>query len=88
MPIKQASWKSLRQSRVHATRNKKRKEAVKAAVKSALGSITKKEDAAKEAVKKAIQVLDRSVKSGLVKKNTASRKKSRLMKRLNTLIKS
>ena len=87
MPIKQASWKSLRQSRVHALRNKKRKEAVRTAVKSAVASLAKKEEAAKETVKKAIQALDKSVKSGLLKKNTASRKKSRLMKKLNALVK-
>ncbi len=38
---------------------------------------------AQENLKKAIQLLDKAVSSGILKKNTAGRKKSRLTKALN-----
>jgi len=83
MPIKKASWKSLRQSRVRALRNKARKIILKSGLKTAAKAIKSKSAEAGETVKKAIQALDRSAKKKLIKKNTASRLKSRLMKKLN-----
>lgn len=88
MPIKKASWKSLRQSRVRELRNKARKIVLKSGLKTAAKAIKSKSAEAGEAVKKAIQAIDRSAKKKLIKKNTASRLKSRLMKRLNLSVKS
>lgn len=86
MPIKQASFKSLRQSKKRQARNLKIKKDLLSAVKSARRTVAdKKADESKASVGKAIKLLDRAVAKGVVKKNTAARKKSRLMKKLNEL---
>jgi small subunit ribosomal protein S20 len=41
-----------------------------------------------EAVKAACKALDTTAQKGVIHKNTASRKKSRLMKKLNTISKA
>jgi len=61
------------------------------AVKSNLKTVVKKADAAViagadnkgEAVKAAVSTIDKAVKSGVLHKNTAARKVSKLMKRAN-----
>ncbi len=55
------------------------------AARKLIGS--KKIEEAKTEVLKAIKMLDRAAAKGIIKKNTASRKKSRLMKKLNALMK-
>lgn len=88
MPIKKASFKSLRQSKKRAVRNLHVKNSLKLTIKTAKKIIqNKKIEDAKSAVLKAIKALDRAVAKGIIKKNTAARKKSRLMKKLNALIK-
>ncbi len=88
MPIKKAAFKALRQSKKRAARNKKIKEELKMLLKKSRKLIeAKKIDEAKEAVKNAVKMFDRAVTKGIIKRNTAARKKSRLMKRLNVLIK-
>lgn len=76
MPNIQSAKKALRQNIKRAARNKIRREAFKNAVKKAL-----KEKTA-EAIKQAQKTLDKAVKTGIIKKNTASRKLSRLMKKV------
>ena len=44
-------------------------------------------DEAREAVTQAISALDKAVKKGVIYRNNASRRKSRLMKKLNEAIK-
>lgn len=59
--------------------NARRKAALKAAVKDTLAAAARKEG--KEAsmlLPKAYQAIDKAVKSGVIKKNTAARMKSRL----------
>jgi small subunit ribosomal protein S20 len=86
MPILHAGFKALRQNKKRRARNLKVKRGVQAAVKSGKQLLAeKKAEEAKTAVKKAIKLLDRAVAKGIIKKNTASRKKSRLMKKLNAL---
>lgn len=88
MPIKKASFKSLRQSKKRAVRNRRTKEALKKTIKASRQFIAdKKIKEAKEEVLKSIKALDRAAEKGIIKKNTAARKKSRLMKKLNGLMK-
>ena len=83
MPIKKASIKDLRQSKAKAVRNKKAKENLQYLLKKSRKFIQAKDKNAKEYVLKTIQALDKAVQKGMLKKNTAARKKSRLMKKLN-----
>lgn len=80
MPIKKAAWKALRQTKRHAIRNlaikKRLREAMKAAEK--ISDKTK----AKEVFQKLQQTVDKSMKHRIIKRNTASRMKSRVMARL------
>lgn len=83
MPNKDNAKKALRQSRKREIVNRIKKNAVKRLIKDARTQVAAKKDTAASSVLAAIKALDRAVQKGLVKKNTAARKKSRLMKRLN-----
>ena len=76
MPNIQSAKKELRKIKKRIVLNKMRRENFKNAVKNAVK--TKSADA----IKLAQQALDKAAKSGVIKKNTASRRLSRLMKRL------
>jgi small subunit ribosomal protein S20 len=55
-------------------------------VKKARAALSKGNmDSATEAVRAAVQDLDRAVSKGVIHKNNAARRKSRLMKQLNAL---
>ncbi len=84
MPVKKAAIKDLRQNKKRRARNLQVTNQIKKLVKEARAHLTKgnKEKAA-EAVKKAVKALDKAVQNKKMKKNTASRTKSRLMKALN-----
>lgn len=56
---------------------------IKSSVKKALTATNKEE--AEKLYKEAVSVLDKGTTKGLIKKNTASRKKSSLTKHLNSL---
>ncbi|MFA5926148.1 MAG: 30S ribosomal protein S20 [Parcubacteria group bacterium] len=81
MPIKQSAKKYLRASKKRAVQNTQLKRDFRVAVKklNELAKAGKLEDAKKifPTVQKA---LDKAAKSGVIKKNTAARKKSRLVK--------
>ncbi|HSA07249.1 MAG TPA: 30S ribosomal protein S20 [Candidatus Gastranaerophilales bacterium] len=70
-------------------RNKERNIAVKSAVKTSIKKVFESiktevgEDKVKEAVNKAYSVIDKAVTKGIMHKNTAARKKSRLTKHVN-----
>lgn len=83
MPNKDNAKKALRQSRKRAIVNRRKKDAVKRLVKDARADVTTKKDTAATSVLAAVKALDRAVQRKLIKRNTAARKKSRLMKRLN-----
>lgn len=88
MPIKKASFKSVRQSKKRTARNLKIKSSLKKNIKVSRGLMDeKKVDEAKKAVLQSIKEIDKAISKGIIKKNTGSRKKSRLMKRLNALTK-
>jgi small subunit ribosomal protein S20 len=86
MPIKKASIKALRQSKRHRIRNVSAKNSLKDLTKKTEKSLASgKKEESKALVQKTVKALAKAAKTNLIKKNTASRKKSRLMKKLNKL---
>ncbi|MBU0612653.1 30S ribosomal protein S20 [Patescibacteria group bacterium] len=86
MPIKQAGIKALRQSKKRRVSNLSGKNNLRNLTKRADRALEAgKKDEAKELVQKTTKALDKAAKTNLIKKNTASRRKSRLMKKLNSL---
>jgi small subunit ribosomal protein S20 len=79
MPITASAKKALRQNIRRRAKNRSRKDALRAAVKKfrKLAAAKKLAEAAAE-LPKVYQALDKTAKAGVIKKNTASRLKSRL----------
>jgi len=77
VPHKKSAKKRLRQRDKLTAHNRAWKSRVATAVRAAREASGEGKN---EAVKKAVSVIDRAAKVGVVKKATASRKKSRLMK--------
>lgn len=77
MPRIKSAKKRLRQTRTRTARNRAQRSAIRTAVKKARTETTE------ATVKNAIEVLDRGARKGLVHRNNAARKKSRLMKQLH-----
>jgi len=77
MPITQSAKKALRQSKVKRARNVKRANTYKAAVKNIkkLAAAGNK-DEVKKYLPKVYKALDKAAKTGVIKKNKASRLKS------------
>lgn len=73
-----------------AERNRERNQAVKSRVKTMVKKVLsaveiKEVEAAKAALSVAYKELDKAVTKGIIKKNTASRKKARLAAKVNAL---
>lgn len=64
---------------LNTARREKFKDAIKKTLKAA------SPDKAKELIREAQKALDKAAKTGVIKKNTAARKLSRLMKKVNAL---
>ena len=83
MPITKSAKKALRQSVKKNKTNIKRKEVLKSVLKNIKKLIQEnKKDEAKSLLPTAYKAIDKATKRGVIKKNTASRKKSRLAKSL------
>ena len=84
MPNTKGAEKALRSSKKKAVFNLRRKVAMKKAVKNfrELVKMEKFSEAEKE-IPLVYKVIDKAEKRGIIKKNTASRKKSRLSSLLN-----
>jgi small subunit ribosomal protein S20 len=79
MPITKSAQKALRQSGVKRARNIIRKDKYKALVKEFRKAVeTKNFDTAKQLLPRVYKSLDKAAKSDTIKKNKASRLKSRL----------
>jgi len=79
MPITSSAKKALRASKHKKVFNLRRKNTSNDVIKELRTLVTEKKiKEAKALLPKAYQVLDKSVKTKLIKKNTASRLKSRL----------
>jgi small subunit ribosomal protein S20 len=84
MPITKSAKKALRNSGKKRVFNLKKKDAINKAVKNLKALVSKKDTkGAVEQMKTVQKILDKSVKTGLIKLNTASRKKSRLVAMIN-----
>jgi len=84
MPIKKAAFKDLRQTKKRTKKNKAIKDNIAYLVKKAKKAIeAKKSDEAKDLIKKVQKAIDKALSHGVLKKNTAARKKSSLAKLLN-----
>jgi len=85
VPIKKSAKKFIRSTSTKTSRNNTRKKEFRVAVKKVLELIGKnKFKEAQQAFVVAQKALDKAAKSGVIKKNTASRKKSRLAKKLSS----
>ena len=79
MPITKSAKKALRGSLKKKAMNDRNKKASKEAIKSIEKLVhAKKPEDAKKLLSEAYSAIDKAVKKGVLKKNTASRKKSRL----------
>jgi small subunit ribosomal protein S20 len=82
-----AAIKYIRKSRKNRLRNLKVKSNIKKLIKETQKLIIQKSKDAKTTIIKAISAIDKAVENGIMHKNTAARKKSRLMKKLNAISK-
>lgn len=81
MPIIKSAKKALRASKRKKIYNDRRKDALKDAVKEVKKLVAEKKiKEAEAAIAKAYQAIDKGAKRGVIKKNAANRKKSRLVK--------
>ncbi|MDR3019805.1 MAG: 30S ribosomal protein S20 [Treponema sp.] len=82
---KDSAEKRHRKSEERRLRNKSAKSAVRTSVKKFVTLAQKKDANAEAALKDMIKKLDTAAGKGIIKKNTAARKKSRMMRYYNTL---
>jgi len=83
MPNNPAAQKRMRQEQKRRLHNRSGKSLVKTQITKARHAIALDENA-EEAVRAAVSELDRAAKKGVIHRNNAARRKSRLMKQLNT----
>lgn len=83
--IKSAKKRVLVAQRNH-DRNVAFKTSIKTAVKKALASAENKDEALKEALSLVYKLCDKAVSKGILHKNTAARKKSRLTIAINKIV--
>ena len=89
MPTERTSYKELRKSKRRHTRNIAIKSELKTLVKKLEKILAeKKADEAKKTIDYVVSKVARAASKGVIKKNTASRKISRLMKKLSSLTKA
>jgi small subunit ribosomal protein S20 len=80
MAITKSAKKAIRQAARKRVMNLRRKRTLHDSVKGARETRTKDRKAQDESLKAAYQAIDKALKRGIIKKNTAARKKSRLVK--------
>lgn len=85
MPITSSAKKALRASKRKHAFNLARKTAMKKATKVAISAVKEPANVSIEKLSLAYKAIDKAMKRGVIKKNTASRKKSRLAKKVNKL---
>jgi small subunit ribosomal protein S20 len=82
MPNNAAAQKRMRQEQKRRLHNRSVKSLVKTQITKARQAVALGENA-EEAVRIAVSELDRAAKKGVIHRNNAARRKSRLMKQLN-----
>ena len=84
MPIKRSAYKELRKAKLRHFKNISTKSELKTLAKKFQKLVdTKKVDEAKKALNSIVSKMVKAAAKGVIKKNTASRKISRLMKKLS-----
>ena len=84
MPNIKSAKKELRKTAKRTVRNSKVSDNMKKNVKLTKKAMESKDAKSADLIKKAFKSIDKAAKKGVIKKNTANRKKSRLQKKLNT----
>ena len=85
MPTKASAKKELRKTKKRTIWNKTRKDAYKSAIKDVKKGIESGEKDLTEKMRLTQQALDKAAKRGVIKKNTAARKLSRLTKKVKAI---
>ncbi|GHO87878.1 30S ribosomal protein S20 [Dictyobacter formicarum] len=85
MPNNAAAEKRMRQEQRRRAFNRSTKSIVKTQVTKARQAISIEDANSAEAVRLAVSELDKAAKKGVIHKNNAARRKSRLMKQLNAI---
>lgn len=86
MPITKSAKKALRQNHRRWLFNLRRKRIMKATIKQITDLISeKKKDEALKNLPETYKAIDKAAKRGIIKKNTAARKKSRLSKAIKAI---
>lgn len=80
MALTKSAKKAARQSERKYVMNVRRRRAIHATVKATRASVESDRAVQDKALKEAYRALDKAVKRGVIKKNAAARKKSRLVK--------
>jgi len=89
MPITKSAQKQLRQSFVKKEQNDAKKTEMKKLLKQALALIeSKNSEELEKILPKVFKAIDKACKIGIIKKNNASRKKSRIGRNASLLKKS
>jgi len=84
VPIQKAAFKALRKAHKRHQRNSRTKRRIQENIKEMLQTLETNNKTDEKLLKKTISLIDKAARKNILKKNTAARKKSRLMKRLNT----
>jgi len=83
-PITKSAKKALRQSKKRRARNIQKKKIIKKLLKEVKNLVSEKKiEEAKKLLPQVYKLLDKAAKTGLIKKNTVARKKSRITKLIN-----
>jgi len=85
MPNNPAAAKRMRQEQKRRLHNRSIKSLVKTQITKARQAINDEDANAEDAVRAAVSDLDRAAKKGVIHRNNAARRKSRLMKQLNSI---
>ncbi|MBZ9569524.1 30S ribosomal protein S20 [Patescibacteria group bacterium] len=89
MAIKKSAKKAIRQSLKRKVRNLIYKRKIKSLLKKAKNLLSQKKiEEAKSLLPQIYKILDKAAKVGVIKKNTAARKKSRITKLIKKSVKS
>lgn len=87
MPNLDSAKKELRKSKRNRAYNDKVRIDLKDIMKKARRAVESKDEKSVELVRAAMKMLDKAAQKGVIKKNTGSRKKSRLSIKLNATLK-
>jgi len=85
---KSSAEKRHRQSEDRRMRNKTTKSAVRTSVKKFISLAQKKDPSSEAALKDMVKKIDTASRKGIITKNAAARKKSRMQRQFNTMKKA